>query len=59
MPLQAFIRAFWKRYRLWLLVSLACGWVLSVSAARWLVDEAGRSLKGVQELLHIGALPVT
>src|SRR5215471_11611762 len=25
MPLQAFIRAFWKRYRLWLLVSMWLG----------------------------------
>jgi len=51
--------AFWKRYCLWLLVSLVCGWVLSVSTARWLVDEAGHSREGVQELLHIGALPIT
>jgi len=40
-------------------VSLVCGWVLSVSTARWLVDEAGHSREGVQELLHIGALPIT
>jgi hypothetical protein len=59
MPLQSLLYAFWKRYRLWLLGGLVCGWLLFVSTAWWLMNEAGRAIKGVQEILHIGALPVT
>jgi len=57
--LQAFLHAFWKRYRPWLLGGCVCGWLLCVSTAWWLIDRAGHTINGVQELLQIGALPVT
>ena len=59
MPLQSLLGVFWKRYRLWLLGSLVCGWSLCISAAWWLMDSAGYASNGVHELLQIGALPVT
>jgi hypothetical protein len=58
MPLQSSFRTFWKMHRLWLLGGLVCGWSLFISAAWWL-DSAGHTITGAQELLQIGALPVT
>jgi hypothetical protein len=35
------------------------GWIVFISSARWFTDEARRTATGAQELLQIGALPVT
>jgi hypothetical protein len=59
MSLPSSFRTFWKMHRLWLLGSLVCGWSLCISAAWWLMDNAGYASNGAQELLQVGALPVT
>jgi hypothetical protein len=59
MLLPSSCRTFWKMYRLWLMGGLVCGWSLFISTAWWLVTSAGVLSTGVQELLQIGALPVT
>jgi hypothetical protein len=59
MPLQSAFRTFGKMHRLSLLGGLVCGWSLFICAAWWLVDSAGHTITGGQELLQIGALPVT
>jgi len=59
MLLPSAFYTFWKTYRLWLIGGLVCGWSLCISTAWWLVDSAGYATTGAQELLQIGALPVT
>jgi hypothetical protein len=58
MPQQSSLRAFRKAHPVWFLGSLMLGWIVFISTARWFTDEARRTT-GAQELLQIGALPVT
>jgi hypothetical protein len=59
MPPQSSLRAFRQAHPLWFLGSVTLGWIFFISTARWLTDEARRTATGAQELLQIGALPVT
>ena len=59
MPQQSSLGAFRKAHPLWFVGSLMLGWIFFISTARWFTDEARRTATGAQELLQIGALPVT
>jgi hypothetical protein len=51
---------FWVRFRIPIIIAAVAGWVVLISLVYLRPSRAGSSAnKGTQELLKIGALPVT